>query len=220
MGKAMCTGRQAGELFMPDDKHIQTLLVATGNPGKFREIAAELEPLSIRCLSLKDLPPTAECHEEGSTFEENARQKATYYAQATGQTTLADDSGLEVDALGGAPGVRSARYAGQPCDDRANNRKLVQELAGVAPEKRAARFRCVMALADADGNILATTQGAIEGLIIDEARGQGGFGYDPHFLVPRLGKTTAELSQEEKNKISHRGQATRAMREAIRKLRK
>lgn len=203
---------------VPDVNHVHdntTVLLATGNAGKFREITAEFGDVPIRWLSLADLPDVDECEETGATFQENAVQKAIYYARTTGRLTLADDSGLEVDALDGAPGVISARYAGMPCNDAANNAKLVTELAAVPSERRAARFRCVMALADPAGNVLATTEGAIEGVIIDAPRGDGGFGYDPHFLVPRLNKTTAEITQAEKNAISHRGQATRAMKHEI-----
>ena len=197
------------------------LLIATSNQGKFREIAAVMASMKgIEFVSLKDYPPIAECEETGKTFEENALQKARYYAGHFHVLTLADDSGLEVDALEGRPGVYSARYAGEPCDDRANNSKLVQELAKVPAEKRGARFRCVMALVDADDRHLGTTEGSIEGVIIDQPRGQNGFGYDPHFLVPTLGRTTAELSSSEKNNISHRGQATRAMRDIISKVKR
>jgi len=195
-----------------------TILLATGNRGKFDEIAAEFADMPIRLLSLKDLPPMPEAEESGQTFEENACAKARYYAQRSGLLALADDSGLEVDALGGAPGVISARYAGEPCDDAANNAKLVRELAGVPRERRAARFRCVMALVEPSGEVLATAEGTIEGSILDQPRGQNGFGYDPHFLVPDLGKTTAEVSRQEKNAISHRGKATRAMKQKIRDL--
>jgi XTP/dITP diphosphohydrolase len=194
------------------------LLIATSNRGKFREISAVLSTVDeIECVSLKDFPPVSECEETGSTFEENAIQKAKYYAGHFHILTLADDSGLEVDVLDKRPGVYSARYAGEPCDDQANNAKLVQELAGVPAEKRNARFRCVMALVDANGNIIGTTEGTIEGVIIDQPQGKNGFGYDPHFLVPKLGKTTAELSPKEKNDISHRGQATRAMKQLLEK---
>jgi len=192
-----------------------TILIATGNLGKFSEIAAELSGLGVRYLSLKDFPKVPEAEETGYTFEENATQKARYYARCFKVFALADDSGLEVDALNGAPGVYSARYAGTPCDDRANNEKLVRELVGIPAEKRTARFRFAMALVDPEGNLLGVTQGAIEGVIIDKSRGENGFGYDPHFFVPSLGKTTAEITREEKNKISHRGQATRKMHDLM-----
>ncbi len=195
-----------------------TVLIATGNSGKFTEIATELSGLGMEYRSLKDFPPVPECEETGNTFEENAVQKAKYYSKHFKILTLADDSGLEVDALGGAPGVYSARYAVTPCNDHANNAKLVKDLAGVPAEKRTARFRCVMALVDPNGKLLGTTQGVIEGLIIDTPRGKNGFGYDPHFFVPSLNQTTAEITPEHKNQISHRGQATRAMHDLLIKL--
>lgn len=192
------------------------ILIATSNPGKFREIAAVTADLPIEWVSLSDLPPIEEPVEDGETFAANARLKAAYYAKAAEMWALADDSGLDVDALGGKPGVISARYAGEPCNDAANNAKMIRELQGVPAEKRTARFRCAIALAGADG-VLAEAEGKIEGIIVDEPRGENGFGYDPHFLVPSLGKTTAELRPEHKNSISHRGNALRAIRPAIEK---
>jgi len=208
---------------------MREILIATGNPGKYREIVAVLAeppaagagPVAVRWLGLADLGrEIPEPHEDGVTFLDNAILKAAYYACAAGRWTLADDSGLEVDALGGAPGVISARFAGvndgspRAVVDAANNRKLIEMLRGVPAERRTARFRCVLALSDGE-RVLATADGAIEGRIIDEARGAGGFGYDPHFWVEALGKTTAELPAEEKNRISHRGQALRRMRERL-----
>ena len=190
------------------------ILIATTNPGKRREIEAVMAGLPVEWVALSDLPPIAEPVEDGETFAENARLKARYYAEALGIWTLADDSGLEVDALGGDPGVRSARYAGEPCDDAANNAKMVRGLAGVPTADRTARFRCAIALADSSG-VLAEAEGKIEGVIIDERRGENGFGYDPHFLVPSLGKTTAEIPPDHKNRISHRGNALRGIRPAI-----
>jgi XTP/dITP diphosphohydrolase len=186
------------------------ILLATRNPGKVREIRQLAADQPWRWHSLDDFPDVPEAVEDADTFAENARRKALHYAAATGLPTLADDSGLEVDHLSGAPGVYSARYAGEICDDAANNRKLVAALAGVPLEQRTARFRCAMALAR-PGEVLAETEGVVEGLILDEPRGSNGFGYDPHFLLPDLGKTTAELPPEEKNALSHRGQALRAM---------
>ncbi len=196
----------------------RTLLIATGNRGKFTEIAHEFEDCPVNCLSLKDLPPVDECEETESDFEGNAKLKARYYANKFHFLTLADDSGLEVDALNGQPGVFSARFAGEPCDDQANNDKLIRELAGIPQHRRTARFRCVMAIADENGTIVETTQADIEGEIIDTPRGDNGFGYDPHFLVPDMGKTTAEISMAEKNKISHRGKAARKMRKKLQKF--
>lgn len=190
------------------------ILIATSNPGKLREIEAVMGDLPVDWIGLSDVPAIDEPVEDRPTFAENARLKATYYAKAAGMWALADDSGLEVDALDGEPGVRSSRYAGEACDDAANNAKLIHKLAGVAIDKRTARFRCAVALASPDG-VLAEADGKIEGQIIDEARGENGFGYDPHFFVPSLGKTTAELRPEHKNSISHRGNALRAIRPAI-----
>ncbi len=186
------------------------ILLATRNAGKLREIREITAAWPLVWRSLAEYPGLPEADESGGTFAENARLKALYYARFTGLDTLADDSGLEVEALAGQPGVHSARYAGVPRDDSANNRKLVHHLAGVPLEKRAARFRCAMALVRADQVLLETT-GAFAGLIIDEPRGTSGFGYDPHFLVPDLGLTVAELPSAQKHARSHRGEALRAM---------
>lgn len=204
---------------------MREILIATGNPSKRQEIAAVLGEGSageIRWLGLTDLPePIPEPVEDGATFLDNAILKAQYYARAAGRWALADDSGLEVDALGGAPGVHSARYAGvdggRAIVDPANNRKLIEMLRDVPQPRRSARFRCVLALSDGD-RVLATADGVIEGQIIDTPRGAGGFGYDPHFLVPELGVTTAELPASEKNRISHRGRALRALKPQIERL--
>lgn len=197
------------------------LLLATHNAGKVREVRQMTANSGLLWYGLDDFPQAPEAVEDGATFADNARKKAQHYAAATGLCALADDSGLEVDCLGGAPGVWSARYAGVPHDDAANNRKLVAALAGVPPEKRAARFRCAMAFAVPDNSaggarIVAETAGTVEGQVIDEPRGANGFGYDPHFLISALGRTTAELPPEEKNARSHRGQALRAMLPKIR----
>ncbi len=214
--------------------HPVTILIATGNPGKAREIEAVLTPPRaespadgppVRWMTLKDIGrDIPEPDEDGLTFADNAALKARYYSRATGLWTLADDSGLEVDALGGDPGVRSARYsddlpenAPREIRDPANNAKLIRLLAGVSDEMRTARFRCSLALADGD-RILATADGAIEGRIIDTPRGQNGFGYDPHFLVESLNQTTAEIDPALKNQISHRGQALRVMCETLKRL--
>lgn len=192
-----------------------TILLATRSPGKLAEIRRMSVDPDIRWRGLDEFPQAPEAPEEGETFAENARAKALYYSSATGLPALADDSGLEVDALAGQPGVHSAYYAGRPRDDAANNRKLVAALAGVPPERRTARFRCHMALARG-GSIALESSGTVEGLIIDVPRGAGGFGYDPHFLIPQLDRTAAELAPEEKNAISHRGRALRAMLELLR----
>jgi XTP/dITP diphosphohydrolase len=192
----------------------RTILIATTNRGKLREVQAILAGLPLRLVTLEDFPGLPEPIEDADTFEENAKIKALHYARLTRHWTLADDSGLVVDALGGSPGVRSARHAGPECDPAANNAKLVKELCGVPPESRTARFQCAIALAGPEG-VLATTRGAVEGVIIDEARGTNGFGYDPHFFVPEHGMTTAEMAPEQKNRISHRGEALRAIRPTI-----
>lgn len=199
--------------------HARSILIATGNPGKYREIVAVLsEPitagdLSVKWTMLRDLGlEIAEPVEDQSTFAGNAALKAMHYAKAAGMWTLADDSGLAVDALDGAPGVLSARYADAPQDlpraqrDRANNQKLIAALNGVSPEKRTARFHCALAISDGE-RIIATAEGTFEGRIIDDARGSNGFGYDPHFYIPSLDQTAAELPAEQKNRLSHRGQA-------------
>lgn len=198
------------------------LLLATRSGGKLREIREmtagseatqrDSHPVtsSIRWRGLEQYPEIPDAPETGRTFLENATEKALYYEKATGLPALADDSGLEVDALQGQPGVDSAYFAGHPRDDSRNNARLIELLRGVPDECRTARFRCVMVFA-VDGRVTASTQGAIEGRIIDVARGSNGFGYDPHFLVPSLGRTTAELPPVEKNAISHRGIALRAM---------
>ncbi len=193
----------------------RALLLASTNRGKLRELQQIMagEPLTV--LTLADFPGIEPPAEDTDSFMGNAVRKAEYYARRTGQWTLADDSGLEVDALGGAPGVHSARFAGQHGDDAANNRKLVAALRGVPPERRTARFRCAAVVSDGS-NVIASAEGAVCGRIIDEPRGENGFGYDPHFLLPERGVTTAELPPEEKHRISHRGQALRAIAAQLR----
>jgi XTP/dITP diphosphohydrolase len=195
----------------------RVIVIATGNPGKIREIRHILGHLPARWKTLDEFPDLPDCEETGDTFAENARAKALYYAEATGHLALADDSGLEVDVLGGRPGVHSARYAGAHRDDAANNARLIGELAGVPAEQRTARFRCAAALAD-NGLVLAEAEGSVEGRIIDEPRGHNGFGYDPHFLLPDRGLTTAELDTAEKSRISHRGKALRALAAKLEEL--
>lgn len=202
------------------------LLVATGNPHKLEEIRAVLAPLGARALGLDAVTTPAgqrgsalpEPVEDAETFAGNARIKAIEYARALERPCLADDSGLEVDALGGAPGVRSARYAGASGDraarDRANNDKLLRELDGVPDDRRDARFVCCMCLAAPDGAILAESRGVFEGRIARAPRGERGFGYDPLLLLPE-GRTSAELTPEEKNARSHRGGALRAIAPAV-----
>ncbi len=190
------------------------LLVATNNRGKLREYARLLGELPFELVTLSDVGIEAEVEETGSTMEENAVSKAVAYSKMSGLVALADDSGLEVDALNGEPGVRSRRYAGDNASDEERNRYLLSKLSGVTPGERGARFRCVIALATPDGNVW-TCEGTCDGVIALEARGQGGFGYDPVFLVPGLGKHMAELTLDEKNEVSHRARAARKAREIL-----
>nr|WP_215831559.1 XTP/dITP diphosphatase [Pelorhabdus rhamnosifermentans] len=188
---------------------MQEIIVATQNAGKVKEISQAMRHLPIKVLSLADCGTFPEPIENGGTFEENALLKARYYAALTGKPCLADDSGLEVDSLGKAPGVYSARYAGEHATDKENNHKLLQALAAMPEAKRTGRFRCVLALVesgDLHGFVL-TTEGVCEGEILQQPRGEHGFGYDPLFFMPKLNKTLAEVTVEEKNQISHRGQA-------------
>ena len=193
------------------------LILATGNPGKLKELRRILAHLPIQVLGLADIDPIPEPDENGSTFAENARIKASCYANATGELCLADDSGLIVDALGDSPGVRSARYAqdagidvgdNRASVDQANTDRLLRELENVDDECRTARFVCHIAMADPERIVLETFD-TVEGVIARERRGENGFGYDPVFLIADLGRTAAELSPEEKNAISHRGKAVR-----------
>ena len=184
------------------------LLLATGNKGKLREIKLLLDGADIEIVGLDQLENPPEVIEDGDTFAANAQKKALDMAKFSGYLTLADDSGLVVAALDGAPGVYSARYAGEPGDDAANNAKLLTAMDSVADNKRQAAFHCAVALAWPDGRC-ETYAGQISGGVLRSARGVDGFGYDPLFLVPEYGKTTAELSLEIKNRISHRGTALR-----------
>ena len=184
---------------------ISTLLIATNNPGKLREYETILGGLRIELCSLSGLGIETGIDETGETFEANAQLKASGFARLAQTVTLADDSGLEVDALGGAPGVLSARYAGPDSSDSDRVAKLLREMRGV--RDRAARFVCVIAVADEDGNVVGSARGACEGTIIDEPRGAHGFGYDPIFVPRGFDKTFAELDAGTKNRISHRSAA-------------
>jgi XTP/dITP diphosphohydrolase len=190
-------------------------VVATRNRGKLRELGPLLAPLGLELHTIDELAPDAELREDEETFEGNALAKARQAAAATGLPAIADDSGLEVDALGGAPGVYSARYAGLPSDDGRNNAKLLAALAAVPAGGRAARFRCVAAFVDPARGLELTRSGACEGEILTAPRGADGFGYDPLFFVPSLGRTMAELPLAEKNQLSHRGAAFRALAAAL-----
>jgi len=193
------------------------IVIATRNPHKFRELAALLRVPGIRWRSLNEFPRVPAIPERGTTFRENAVAKAVAVARATGHPALADDSGLEVAALNGSPGVRSARFAGRQGDDEANNAKLLRRLQGAAPSQRGARYRCVLALASPT-KLVAVTEGTLAGRIAHQPAGRGGFGYDPLFLVPRAGKTVAQLSAAAKNRISHRAKAAARMRRRLRRV--
>lgn len=186
------------------------LLLATRNLGKLRELREIAAGSAFAWRALDEFPNVPEAVEDGLTFAENAQRKALHYAAATGLYTLADDSGLEVDYLNGAPGVHSARYAGTSRDAAANNRKLLAALGDLPLEQRTARFRCAMAFAR-PSQVLYESSGTFAGQILTEPRGENGFGYDPLFLIPALGKTAAELPPERKHALSHRGQALRMM---------
>lgn len=194
-----------------------TLLLATTNPGKLREYREIFAELPFHLTTLDEQGIDLEVEETGATFAENALLKARAYTRASGLLTLADDSGLEIDALGGEPGVRSARWptADTPYPERF--KLIFARLASVPPAQRTARFRCVIALARPDG-WQEVLEGVVEGMIADAPRGENGFGYDPIFFVPALGSTTAELSPEEKHRISHRGRAARAARDVLLRL--
>jgi XTP/dITP diphosphohydrolase len=193
------------------------LLLASRNQHKIEELQQMLAGLNIEVISLDDVPDMPVIEEDGNTFSENASKKARLTAMHTGFTCLADDSGLVVDALRGQPGVYSARFAGEDADDQKNNRKLLQMLHGFDGEKRRARFVCVIAISDPQGNV-HTVEGTCEGRIDYEERGTGGFGYDPLFIPEGYSQTFAELSREEKNRISHRGQALLKARTFLEKI--
>ena len=193
------------------------LLIATGNPGKVREYDELFAGLPITCIGPADLGILLDLEESGSTYQENAALKAVAFARASGRVTLADDSGLEVDALDGRPGVRSARYGGPGMGDADRWQLLLEELANVPREERAARFRCVIALATPAGEV-TTVAGSCEGVIAFKAVGENGFGYDPVFFLPDQNCTMAQLPAEIKNRISHRGRAAEAARPVILQL--
>lgn len=186
------------------------LFLATNNPGKIREYEQLLAPLEVKLWTPRMLGLEITVREEAASYAENARLKALTYVRASGMPTLADDSGLEVDALGGAPGIHSARYAGHDANDADRYHLLLQQLEGLPWEKRTARFRCVLVLATPDGEVYST-EGVCEGIIGFEPRGSHGFGYDPIFFLPEYGMTMAQLSPEVKNRVSHRARAVQEM---------
>ena len=196
---------------------LRRLVIATNNPHKVREIRVILGGLPLEILDAASVSNPPDPEEDGATLSENAIIKARAFHEATGEWALADDSGLEIDALGGAPGVLSARYAGDGCSFADNNAKVLRLLHGVPREKRSARFRCVAALAIGP-DLVETFDGTAEGWITTENRGQSGFGYDPIFFSPELNKTFAEAAAADKNRVSHRGRAFRAAAERLRAL--
>lgn len=193
------------------------LLIATGSKHKLQELRDLLDLPNTDLVSLHDEGITNEAEETGLTFEQNARIKAQYYWWESGLATLADDSGIEVDALHGRPGVHTRRYAGDNATDDENNSKLLGELEGLPPDKRTGRYQCVLAFVE-DGEIVEQTEGTFEGRIADTPRGDGGFGYDPIFeplTEDPGGRTVGEMSAEEKNQVSHRARAAHAMRQLL-----
>ncbi|MCI6429775.1 MAG: XTP/dITP diphosphatase [Oliverpabstia sp.] len=193
---------------------MKKIIFATGNAGKMKEIRNILSDLPVQVLSMKEVGIQTDIVEDGKTFAENAVIKARAIMQLTGEVVLADDSGLEIDYLNKEPGIYSARYMGEDTSYRIKNANLIQRLEGVPDEKRTARFVCAIAAAFPDGTV-KTTEGTIEGRIGYEEKGENGFGYDPIFYVPEFECTTAELSEEQKNKISHRGRALAEMKEIL-----
>ena len=192
---------------------METVVLATRNKGKLAELAALLRDFGVEVKGLDDFPEVGEIEETGADFAENALIKAQAVSRATGLPAVADDSGLEVDALGGAPGIYSARYAGAGATDAKNNRKLLEALAGVEDVRRTARFRCALAACSPGGNMIQA-QGAWEGRILREPAGDNGFGYDPLFFDPEVGLTAAQMEPGVKSGRSHRGRAMRALRMA------
>ncbi len=197
--------------------NLKKIIFATGNEGKLREIRMILKDLDVEVFSLKEAGIHMDVEENGTTFEENARIKARAVMEQTGEVVLADDSGLEVDALDKEPGVYSARYMGHDTPYHIKNQNLIDRLEGKSGSERSARFVCVIAAAFPDGRVL-TARGTMEGEIGYEERGENGFGYDPIFYLPEYGCYSGELALEVKNQLSHRGKALRLMKEELRKL--
>ena len=190
------------------------VVVASGNKGKIREIRNALKGFGLRIYALSDFQDVPEVEEDGNSFTENALKKARFYSKLFGKLTIADDSGLEVDSLKGMPGIYSARYAGERASGRENNQKLLREIQGVPISQRGARFKCIIAMTSPDGRE-AIAEGSCKGRIGFKEKGRKGFGYDPLFILPKYGKTMAELTLEEKNRVSHRGKALRKLKKII-----
>lgn len=196
---------------------LKKIVFATGNKGKVKEIQMILADLGVEVTTMKEEGIFVDVEENGTTYEENAMIKAREVAKHTNAIVMADDSGLEIDYLNKEPGIYSARYMGEDTSYRIKNGNLIDRLSGVPDEKRTARFVCAIAAVLPDGREL-TTRGVIEGRIGYEEKGENGFGYDPIFYVPEFGKTTAELTEDEKNKVSHRGRALEKMKEELKKI--
>ena len=195
---------------------LDKIIFATGNKGKIKEIQMILADLGVEVITMKEAGIVIDIEENGNTYEENALIKARAVAEHTDAIVMADDSGLEIDYLNNEPGIYSARYMGEDTSYTIKNANLIERLNGVPDEERTARFVCAIAAVLPDGREL-TTRGIIEGRIGYEEKGTNGFGYDPIFYVPRFGKTTAELTEEEKNQVSHRGNALMLMKEELKK---
>ncbi|WP_411333544.1 XTP/dITP diphosphatase [Metabacillus indicus] len=193
---------------------MKEVIIATKNAGKLLDFQTILSAYDLTCISLLDIDDAPDVDETGSTFEENAILKAEAISKLYGKMAIADDSGLSIDYLNGEPGIFSARYAGPEKDDAANIQKVLAELKHAEKEERTARFRCALALAE-PGRETVTVEGSVEGYITEEPAGENGFGYDPIFLVKDKAKTMAELSKEEKNKISHRAAALKKLSELL-----
>lgn len=210
----METQQVIGHLENRKEYTMKKLIFATGNEGKMKEIRMILGDLDYEILSMKEAGITADIVEDGKSFEENAIIKATAISKLANCLVLADDSGLEVDYMDKMPGIFSARWLGEDTSYAVKNQKIIENLSGVPDDKRTARFVCAIAAAFPDGRVV-TKRGTIEGIIGYEERGENGFGYDPIFFLPKYGKTTAELSPEEKNKISHRGKALQMIKDEL-----
>lgn len=210
----METQQVIGHLENRKEYTMKKLIFATGNEGKMKEIRMILGDLDYEILSMKEAGITADIVEDGKSFEENAIIKATAISKLANCLVLADDSGLEVDYMDKMPGIFSARWLGEDTSYAVKNQKIIENLSGVPDDKRTARFVCAIAAAFPDGRVV-TKRGTIEGIIGYEERGENGFGYDPIFFLPEYGKTTAELSPEEKNKIGHRGKALQMIKDEL-----
>ncbi|MCA9034815.1 MAG: RdgB/HAM1 family non-canonical purine NTP pyrophosphatase [Planctomycetaceae bacterium] len=192
---------------MITESSLRTIVLASRNRKKTGEVADLLLPVGFAVIPVTEFPEVPEVEEDGTSFAENAGKKATEVALAIGQWVIGEDSGLKVDALGGAPGIYSARYSGPDATDQTNNAKLIEELKGVPDHQRGAGYVCSIALSDPQGNIRVAVEGTCRGRILSEAMGEGGFGYDPYFLIPEYHRTFGQLSSLVKHRLSHRARA-------------